>query len=186
MACEGSHPAPQLLWEVFPRSSGKIPVGMLWKTIPLLSSPSPDATDLPFYLVACLFGGLERIRSSSSSGPQVYVPKSSFSFSLGISLPRCPASCSCLLQAPPGLLPLRWFTSLAEVGHLWSKSCAQSQGSLQEMLTACEGSTEQSQTRGVPQQQVLGGHISAVLIFSIKLCFIHHQISAGFFLLKLK
>lgn len=177
MVCEGSQPVPALPWEVFPGVFRQYLLECGGNDPPALP-PFPDSTDLPFYKVTFLFGGLVGIRSPSFSGSWLYVPKSSFSFSLGISLPRCPASCSRLLQAPPGLLPLRCFTSLAEMGHLWSKSCAQSQDSLQEMLIACEGSTEQSLAPGVPQQQVLGRHISAFLISAYKALKISYTIKS--------
>lgn len=37
----------------------------------------------------------------------------------------------------PNLFPLRCCGTFAEMGHLRNKSCAQSQGSLQEITTAC-------------------------------------------------
>lgn len=102
MACNGSQPAPAL------------PSGSFRKyLLKCCTFPLPPQTLLcPLLRQPCLL---------STSGLCV---EEQFSFSLGIFLPRCLLSCSCLLWAPPPLFPLRWIESFAErwvtcgVGHV--------------------------------------------------------------------
>lgn len=98
----------------------KIPVGMLHKPSSApLSLPDPLSCPCAWQLPSWRLGG-EEATNCTSPVPCIYVQKSSFSSSLGTSLPHCPVSC-CLLWAPPGQFPLRW--CFVGLGHLWKKSC---------------------------------------------------------------
>lgn len=103
MACEGSQPVPEL------------PLGSLRKyLLKCHTFPLPPQT-----LFICPLAGQPCFLSASgwSVGEQ-------FNSSTGIVLPHCPF---CYGHHPSYFL--RWFGNFAEMGHLWSKSCAQSQGS---------------------------------------------------------